>query len=245
MNMHSVFAATTLLFLATEAGAQVSMPSFSAEVTTDHRRRGLSWSDGQAAVEGVVSSQLGDTFRLGAGVVTLRDSPRHRGADAAVDLTIDHERSFGPWRLNATVAGHVFPGRGNLSYVELGAGAGMSIGPAQLDLYGMYAPSQSAIGGDNLYLGASAAVALIGTPFTLTGSVGRSSGDTDDAWRAARLRPGGNYVDYRIGIDHVLGPLTLGVAYSGTTVDRDVVGSPYADFDDAGDRLIARARLSF
>jgi len=244
MNMRSAFAAATLLFLASEAGAQ-SLPSFSAEVTTDHRRRGLSWSDGQAAVEGTVSSRIGETFRLSAGAVTLRDSPRHGGADAAVDLTIDHERSFGPWRLNATVAGHVFPGHGNLSYVELGAGAGVSVGPAQIDLFGMYAPSQNAIGGDNLYLGASAAVALIGTPFTLTGSVGRSSGDTDDPWRSARLRPGGSYVDYRIGIDHILGPLTVGVAYSGTTVDRDALGSPYADFDDAGDKLIARARLSF
>src|SRR3546814_16553224 len=73
-----------------------------------------------------------------------------------------------------------------------------------------YAPSQDAIGGDNLYLGADAWVALPGTPVSFNGGVGHSSGDTDNPLRAARPRPGGSSWDYRLGAEYVQGALVPG-----------------------------------
>ena len=72
------------------------------------------------------------------------------------------------------------------------------------------------------------------------------SGSVDDALRAARLRPAGTYSDWLVGVRHITGPLTLGLDYSGTNIDRaDIVASPYADPRNSGDRLTARASFSF
>src|SRR3546814_5275108 len=76
------------------------------------------------------------------------------------------------------------------------------------------APRQSSIGGDNLYLSASAAMGLPGTPLTVSARIGRSSGDARDPARAARLRPDGTYWDYGIGVDYMKGRWFAGLRYA-------------------------------
>ncbi|PTD16957.1 TorF family putative porin [Sphingomonas fennica] len=220
-------------------------PQFSAEIVTDQRRRGLSWSDGKAAAEATLRLPLGDRLEAGAAIGTLRGSNRHGGADAGLDLDLGYRHDAGPWRLTATVIGHIFPGEGRLDYVEVEAGAGLLIGPAQFDMLAAYAPSQAAIGGDNLHLAARGLVALPGTPFTLTAGIGRSSGDVTRPDRALRLRPSGSYWDYRFGVDHVSGPITLGLAFTTTSIDRPAASTPTRYLDrHTGSKLLARARLS-
>lgn len=220
--------------------------SLSAAIANDERRSGLSWSGGRAAASADIGLGLGD-IRLDARATTARDSARHGGADAVVDLTGDYGRDFGALRVDGWVTGHLFPdGRGSLDYVELGAQGGLLIGPAQLDLTASYAPDQAAIGGDNLRLGARAEVALIGTPFALSAAAGHSSGDTDDPRRAARLRPAGAYWDWRLGGTWTNGPIRVALDYVGTDIHRrDAVLSPFADAAHAGDAVVGRVSLSF
>ncbi|WP_204283871.1 TorF family putative porin, partial [Klebsiella pneumoniae] len=66
----------------------------------------------------------------------------------------------------------------------------------------VYAPSQSAIGGDNLYLFASANAGIPATPLSASATLGHSTGSTDDPVRAARLRPLGDYTDWRLGMEY-------------------------------------------
>lgn len=213
-------------------------PSLSATLSSDERRRGLSWSDGRPAISGRVSLQPADGLSLSVAGTSLRGSARHDGASAAIDSAIVYSRSFGPIRADAQISHHAFPGHGGANYVELGGGAGTTIGPVQLDLFGLYAPSQDAIGGDNLYLAASASLAVVGTPFTIGAQVGRSSGDSDDPVRSARLRPHGRYTDARLRLDYVAGPFTLGVDLTDTWHGRRIATGPITA--DSGRRVAAR-----
>lgn len=230
---------------AAPAVAQVSLDA-GVEATTDARRRGISWSDGRAALGGHVSVRLPSGLDLGARAASVRGDPRHGGADAVIDLSGGFSREvIGGFRVDAFVTGHLFAGaRGRLDYVEGGLGASYALGPAEIGVDARYAPAQGAIGGDNLWLGARARVGVPLTPFTLNGAIGRSSGSVDDPLRAARLRPGGGYADWSLGADHITGPLAIGVVYSGTDIDH-VAASPYANARHVGDKVVARVALSF
>lgn len=235
-------------FVSTEAAAQsLPVPSASIEATTDHRRRGLSWSEGKAAIDGIVTLPVADRLSIEARATTLRETARHGGADLGIDARGSYRLidSRG-WQLSAGATAHFFAGAeaGNMNYVELDGLAGYTIGPLQIEAQVNYAPSQSAIGGDNLYLSARASASIPMTPITVMAHVGRSSGSVDDPWRAARLRPGGNYSDWGVRVEQVMGPLALGLRYSGTDIDtRQPVASPFADLRNSGNRLTAHVAL--
>ena len=84
--------------------------SATAEVASDERRRGLSWSDGDPVVRGTIAMQATEGLSFDAAVTSLWDSSRHRGADAVVDLGTSYARQMGAWRLSAKGVYHLFPG---------------------------------------------------------------------------------------------------------------------------------------
>ncbi|GGB35781.1 hypothetical protein GCM10011380_26470 [Sphingomonas metalli] len=215
------------------------------EATTDERRRGLSWSGGDPSLSADAYGSFG-AIDAGARIAATRGSPRHAGADAVADLSLGTGWDVSGLRLGVGATAHLFTGADRrMDYGELTAEARYTLGPAQLTLGADYAPDQAAIGGDNLYLRAGATLGIPSTPFTLLADVGRSSGSVDDPDRAARLRPAGRYTDWRVGVEHVTGPLTLAVEYVGSDIARDAVTSSYGDGRHSGDRLVARARFGF
>jgi len=240
-------AATALLVLApalapTLAQAQAK-PAIEVSATTDERRRGLSWSDGDASASASVDLQLAG-LNAGARVTALRGSARHAGADMVTDLTLGTGFDLSGARLSVSAIGHLFTGASEMmDYGEVAADASYTFGPLQVEAGANFAPSQSAIGGSNLYLFAGANAGIPATPFTLSASIGRSIG-SDDRLRSDRLRPGGDYTDWRIGVDHVTGPLTVGLDYTGTDLSDGAV-DPIGDRRNSGNRLLARAQFSF
>lgn len=241
-----MMAAAGLCALASPAIAQVAVGG-SVEIATDERRRGISWSDGKVAPAASVRASVPFGLDLGVRATGTRGDPRHGGADAVFDVTGGFTRDIGGGlRLDGFIAGHLFAGaRGGMDYVEGGLGASYALGPAELGVDARYAPSQSAIGGDNLWIGARARVGVPATPFTVNASVGHSSGSVDDWQRAARLRPGGNYTDWSLGVDHITGPFSIGVLYTGTDIDDRVLASPFANPRHTGDKVTARLAISF
>jgi uncharacterized protein (TIGR02001 family) len=222
--------------------AQETRSFVEAGVTSDYRVRGLSWSDGRSAANAGVNVDLPSGFNVGAWGATARGASRHGGADAAVDLIGGYAIGSGALRIETAVIGKFFPGgRGNQDYFDTHASVGGLIGPLDVRLGANYAPDQAAIGGDNLYLRASGRLAWIGTPLTLTGHVGRSSGDVDDPARAWRLRPGGNYRDWSVGFDYSIGPIVAGLAYTDTDVNR--ARGPAGERLHAGSRIAASLRF--
>lgn len=213
-------------------------PTLSVEVASDERRRGVSWSDGEPVIRANVSVPLNHEISIDATAVPLWGQSRHGDADAAVDLRVGYGRQVGAWRLTADTSYIFFPGASGLGYAEIGAMAGFQIGPANIDLFTRYAPKQSAIGGDNLYVGTALAIGLPGTPFTLSGHVGRSSGAVDDAARAQRLRPEGRYWDHGLALDYRKGRWLAGVRYADSDIDAD-------KSDHVGATLIGRVGVTF
>lgn len=242
----SLWLAAASLAVAAPAAAQVAVDAGVA-IATDDRRRGISWSDGEIAPSANATARLPAGFDLGVRVSGTRGDPRHGGADAVVDATAGFTRDLaGGFRLDAFAAGHFFAGAaGRLDYGEGGLGLSYALGPAEVGVDARYAPPQAAIGGDNLYVSARTRVGVPATPYTIVAAIGHSSGDVDDPLRAARLRPGGAYADWSIGVDRVMGPLTIGVAYTGTDVSGERAASRYANLHDAGDKLTARIAFGF
>lgn len=215
------------------------------EATTDEVRRGLSWSDGEVSASADASvgfAGLDASVRMAA----LRKSDRHANADVVGDIAIGKDWDAGAITLRTEVIGHFFGGADiGADYGEVGVGARYSIGPLQVRADAFYAPKQDAVGGDNLYLRGSANFGVPAVPISLSASVGYTTGDTRDA-RSARLRPAGDYADWRLGVEYNQFPFTIGLDYAGTDIDTSgITVSPYADLKHAGDRVLGRVRLSF
>lgn len=224
--------------LTTKAAAA---PDLSADLATEERRHGLGWSQGRASIRTSLGVPVGPSLRFDASATALRDSRRHGGADAVVDLSGSWSESLGTVQVDASLIGHLFTGaRGRQDYAEAQIGARTLIGPADFDLSASYAPSQHAIGGDHLYVAARSRLAVIGTPFTLSAALGHSSGDVKDPVRAARLRPGGAYTDWQLGADYVRNRFTLGLFYIGT----DIAAADCAA-GHCGDTVIGRLGVRF
>jgi hypothetical protein len=213
-------------------------PRFSFEVASDERVRGLSWSEGKAAATLGARVPVAADFELGASATTLRDSARHGGADALLKLGAGWSREVGSgWRLGLGATGYAFAGASGYSYAEVEGTAAYSLGPATVRAALRSAPPLAAIGGSNLPVVLDADFGLPGTPVTLYGGVGHSSGAVSDLLQSARLRPGGDYWDWSLGGEWIAGPAALGVKYTDTTVS--------SVWSHAGARVTGYVRLDF
>ncbi len=230
--------AAAVLALAGGAAADAAV-SGGIEVTSDARRRGISWSRGRV-VPAVWADIARDALSLATTATATRGSRRHGGADAVIDVAPRYTRDLGAWRLAAGPTAHLFTGADGQDYVELDAAAGWSIGPLRLTGAASYAPRQRAIGGDNLYLTLRADAGIPGTPWTIAAGIGRSTGTTRAPIRANRLRPGGGYDDYRLAIEHVRDRFTMGGALTATSIGSRATA--LAD-GDHGTRLTAFVRF--
>lgn len=229
------------LAAALPAAAQADVTA-GVELATDENRRGLSWSAGRVAPSADISATLGALEASGR-IVALRGSPRHGGADMVADLQIASGWDLGPVRLRGRGIAHVFAGaRGRQDYVEVGGDAAYAIGPLQIDGGVLVAPAQRAVGGSNVHLFAGAAAGLPGTPVTLSAGIGHTNGGSGA--RADRLRPGGDYTDWRLGAEFNRARLTLALDYVGTDISSDRAIALIGDPAHSGDRVVARARLA-
>ncbi|MFT4055194.1 MAG: hypothetical protein QM681_11870 [Novosphingobium sp.] len=228
-----------------DAHAQSAGSTLSFEAETDHRERGLSSSDGKAAVG--ASASVSITYDLGIDLdaVTLRDSARHGGADIGLTIAPRYTLRSGGWDFSAGLRGNVFVGRSGTSYAEMTGDITRTLGPAQLVVGAAFAPSQDAIGGSNLYIDALLSASIPGTPVTLYGGVGHTSGSSNGDPRAARLRPGGDYLDHHVGAEYTDANFAAGLRYSGTSIGKDEV-DPLSRWTDRhyGSRVIAYLRFT-
>ena len=232
------------------AQAQGVLPASAAiEATTDLRARGLGQSGGKAALLVDGTLPVTSSFILDARAATLRSSNRNGDAELGLEIAPQLRTASAGWTFTAGARAHLYLDAGAMDYVELEGGVSRTLGPAWLRLGAAYAPSQDAIGGDNLYLSADAELGLPGTGFTLYAGAGHTLGsrkdDTLAAMRAVRLRPDGDYTDYRLGIERSHLNLAYGMQFSDTTIDQSANRtSPYWD-NDSGARVSGYMRVSF
>lgn len=245
MTLRSIAVAAALAGAAPALAQQGFAPDLSVEITSDLRERGLSASEGKAsgaASLAVNGSAIGGEIRATA----LRQSARHGGADAGVATSLWYRTGQDGWQLEGGGTYRAFvDARGDFDYGEVYGSASYLLGPLDLNAGAFYAPDQAAIGGDNLYLRARARASLPGLPWTIAAHVGQSSGGVDDPVKAARLRPGGNYADWSVGVEWTRGPINASLRYSDTDIGRRTFVSPFADARNAGSRVAGTVGFSF
>lgn len=215
------------------------------EVTSAEVRGGIGWSGGQASASADARLDLG-AVDASLRLAILRGARRHGGADIVADVALGRDWQLGAVTFRTEAIGHIFANATErMDYGEFALGARYDIGPLRIGASTWYAPRQGAIGGDNLHLRATFDAGVPGLPITVHGGLGYTAGH-GAGQRAARLRPDGDFTDWTIGAEYVRFPMTFGLDYAGNDIrgpERSVT-SPFAELEDAGDRIVVRIRLS-
>ncbi|MCE7795254.1 hypothetical protein LWE61_01645 [Sphingobium sufflavum] len=221
-------AAVLLLLPMIGAGRQATAQSTQGlsagmDLTSDHRLRGLSWSDSKPTLRAWVGVPVGPRTYVDAELVATHGSIRADGAGAALSVGLRQRLGDGPVRVDAGGGCRLFPGQAGSAFCEVGTDVAYDLAWVRVDAGLSYAPRQRAIGGDNLYLRAGIGIDVPRSPFSLHGGVGHSTGTVTDALRAARLRPEGAYWDYRVGADFTRDRLNTGLRYVTTSNGQGTV----------------------
>lgn len=205
--------------------------SGSVTATTDYRFRGISQSNEDAALQSNLTLEHDSGFYVGAFGSTLGDNPRY--GDSEVDFYAGYTREIAAaTNLDAGLIYYLYPDGddrfGESDYFEPYASVSHILGPVTAQVGAAYAPEQDGTGGeDNLYLYGNLRGSVPFTPVTAVAHLGRNSG-------SAVL--GGDYFDWRLGLELATGPATFSLDY----VDTDLPSGP--DVDAA---LLLSVRLGF
>ncbi len=241
----AVSTAATPAFAEQDIGGGFSL-SGNAALVTDYRFRGVSFSGEDIAIQGGIDLAHMSGFYLGTWGSSLEEET---GVfeDNGDTIGLGHTEIdiYAGWRgelrsgveVDVGMLYYYYPNANNnivvagtradfpTDYFEPYAAISYSIGPAQLTTGFAYAFDQDALGNnDNLYVYGELGIGIPNTPLTVNGHLGYTNGslsvDTDN-----------DYLDWSIGVDYVLGPATIGVAYIDTNapsiagLDATLVGT--------------------
>lgn len=232
--MIAAFAATPAL--AQEAPVEAT-PEFkvsgSVALVSDYRFRGVSQSDKGFAIQGGVTVTHETGLYAGFWASNLAGWGTFGGPNLELDLYGGYKLPVGDGTLDVGLTWYMYPGGADITdfaepYVKLSG----TLGPVSLLAGVAYAPSQEALGNwfatpesrpgdseDNLYIWGDGAIGIQGTPVTVKAHIGYSDGNPGLGPNGTSVAPTGSYFDWLIGADLVLGPVTLGIAYTDTDID--------------------------
>ncbi|GAB5489369.1 MAG: hypothetical protein Pars2KO_29390 [Parasphingorhabdus sp.] len=193
--------------------------SANVALTSDYRFRGLSFSDGDIAVQGGIDVSHDSGFYIGTWASSIEDSATFGHTE--LDL-------YGGWS-GEVVSGlsvdvgllyYVYPnGQGGVAgpsdYFEPYASVTGAIGPVEVTSGIAWAPSQSSLGNDdNVYIYTGVSGSIPNTPISLNATIGINDGSLGNP---AGIIGVDDYVDWKIGADWAITEnLTASVAYTDT-----------------------------
>jgi uncharacterized protein (TIGR02001 family) len=239
-------AIVTAILFATPALAQdaeAPPPAFKASgsvaLVSDYRFRGVSQSDKGFAIQGGLTGAHKSGVYAGFWASNLAGWGTFGGPNLELDLFGGYKLPVGDGTLDAGLTWYMYPGGASKTdfaepYIKLSGTAG----PVSLLAGVAFAPKQEALGNwfftgaafqdgipddpgakdDNLYLWGDASGGIPGTPVTLKAHIGYSDGNPGLGPNGTSVAPTGSYWDWLIGADLVLGPVTLGIAYTDTDI---------------------------
>jgi len=245
-GLAAAFAATATPAIAQEEAPGEFTVAGTVALVTDYRFRGVSQSDKELAVQGGVSVTHASGFYVGTWASNLSGWGTFGGSNTELDIYggFATEVTSGV-TLDAGLTWYMYPGGSDITdfaepYVKLSG----EVGPGKLLVGVAYAPKQEALGrwylsadsyatgipdapgakSDNLYIWGDASASIPTTPVTLKAHVGYSNGNSGLGPNGTSVAPTGSYVDWMLGADVAVGPVTLGVAY----IDTDITKSESA-----------------
>jgi uncharacterized protein (TIGR02001 family) len=241
MKYRFAAAAALLTIIATPAAAQDETDppkeftvSGSVALVSDYRFRGVSQTDKEMAIQGGISVAHESGVYAGAWGSNLSGWGTFGGANMELDLYAGYKADLGGGAaLDVGLTWYMYPGGAdNTDFAEGYAKLSGSLGPVNGLVGVAYAPKQEALGNfsntpqsagqseDNLYLWADVSAGIKGTPVTAKAHLGYSSGNPGLGPNGTSVAPTGKYLDYLVGVDVAVGPVTLGAAYVGTDISK-------------------------
>lgn len=193
--------------------------SGNAALTSDYRFRGLSFSDGDIAVQGGIDVAHESGFYIGTWASSIEDSATFGHTE--LDL-------YGGWSgdvadgltLDVGLLYYVYPnGEGGAAgpsdYFEPYASVSTTLGPVELTSGLAYAWSQDSLGNsDNIYIYTGVSGGIPNTPITLNANIGINDGSLGNP---VGVFGDDNYIDWMLGADWAITEnLTASVAYTDT-----------------------------
>lgn len=214
-----------------EAPAEITV-SGSAALVSDYRFRGVSQSDKGMAVQAGLTATHASGFYVGTWASNLAGWGTFGGPNLELDLYGGYATEIASGvTLDVGLTWYMYPGgASNTDFAEPYVKLSGTVGPAKVLAGVAYAPKQQALGNysslpssagqkeDNLYVWTDASAGIPGTPVTLKAHLGYSEGNPGLGPNGTSVAPTGEYLDWSLGADLALGPVTLGVSY----VDTDI-----------------------
>lgn len=239
-SIRGVLAATLLAstaLAATPAFADETDPpsaitvSGSATVASQYRFRGISQSDNRPVIQGAITVSHESGFYISTWGSSATDrvagpadfttngflSPVYIGG-SEIDVYGGWTKDLGGVKVDVGGYGYIYPGLPTANYYEVYGSVAGTIGPVNAKVGIYYAPDQTNVVSDNVYLYSDLSVGIPGTPITLNGHVGY----TDGGFAYAK-----NYVDYSVGASVSWNMLTLSASVVGTNIGRDDVNAAF------------------
>ncbi|MES2492593.1 MAG: TorF family putative porin [Pseudomonadota bacterium] len=212
----------------------------SVALTTEYRLRGISQTDGDAAIQGGITVAHSSGFYVSTWASNLAGNGTWGGSNMELDLIAGYSRAIGPVTLDGGFIYYAYPGVTGHDFYEIYGSASGAVGPVKAKLGAYWAPSQNSIRtgpskGNNIWVYTDFALPIEGTPLTLKAHGGYSSGDSIYTW-------GKDVIDYAAGVDITFKVLTLNVSYVGTDLPRDFANANFGAGSESG-RSITRGKV--
>lgn len=220
--------AATPAFAQDDSGIEVSG---NVALVSDYRFRGVSFSDGDIALQGGVDVALPEGFYVGTWASSISGGTNF--GELELDVYGGWGGSFGGVELDVGLLYYIYPTADfpagtpaaitDTDYFEPYASIGTTLGPVSATLGAAYAWEQDSLGGnDNIYVYTDFEAGVPDTPITLSAHLGYTDGafstDTDTT-----------SFDWGLGASYaVTESLSLGVNYV------DTEGPRVEDFTDPG-----------
>ncbi|EJL22418.1 TorF family putative porin [Novosphingobium sp. AP12] len=239
--------AAAFVATATPAMAQEEAPSEitvtgSVGLVTDYRFRGVSQTDKEMAIQGGITATHASGIYVGTWASNLSGWGTFGGSNMELDLVggFATEVSSGV-TLDVGLTWYMYPGgASDTDFAEPYVKLSTTMGPAKALIGVAYAPKQQALGRwyldadsyatgipdapgaktDNFYVWGDVSGGIPNTPLSLKAHLGYSDGNSGLGPNGTSVAPTGSYLDWMLGADLALGPVTLGVAYVDTDISK-------------------------
>jgi len=127
-------------------------------VVGDYRFRGVSLSDRRPAVQAGAQANFASGAYVGVWGSTIDEYASEgdpHGATVELDVNVGWIFKAGGLDVDAGLGAYTYPGARSLAYVEFPLSLSREVGSATLTVSGAYAPKQSALDRDNIYVAGS------------------------------------------------------------------------------------------
>ncbi len=220
--------------LAQEESAGPVTVSGSVALVSDYRFRGVSQSDEEMAIQGGVTVTHESGLYAGTWGSNLSGWGTFGGANMELDLFAGYSMPVGGATLDVGLTWYMYPGGfSDTDFAEPYVKLSSTVGPVKLLGGVAYAPKQQALGNwsntpasapgdkeDNLYIWGDVSSGIPSTPLTLKAHLGYSDGNPGLGPNGTSVAPTGEYLDWMLGADLAVGPLTFGVSYVDTNITQ-------------------------